>query len=82
MVKQTAVEWLEEKFNNYDMSTGKAYFRKLLNEAKQMEKEQITNAVLYGNRQEFYDGTEFIGEQYYNETFGGQGTDDTTSPNK
>jgi hypothetical protein len=36
---------------------------------KQMEREQIDEAAVYGNRQEFYDGTESIGQQYYNETF-------------
>ena len=47
----TAVEWLEEKFNQYDLTTGKAYFRKLLHEAKQMEKQReeqrLRDAIMY-----------------------------------
>lgn len=33
------------------------------------EKQNIINSVTYGNRMEFYDGTETSGEKYYNETF-------------
>lgn len=29
------------------------------------EKQQIIDAVTHGNRSEFYDGSETIGEQYY-----------------
>ena len=47
-MKQTTVEWLEEKFNSYDLNVGKEEFRKLLNQAKQMEKEQIIAADLAG----------------------------------
>lgn len=36
------------------------------------EKEAICNAVTYGNRQDFYDGTETIGEHYYTQTFTNQ----------
>ena len=46
--------------------------------AKQLlpkEKEVIYNAVAYGNRQDFYDGTETIAEQYYTQTFTNQTTE-------
>lgn len=33
------------------------------------ERQRIIDAVNYGNRQEFYDATESIGETYYNNTF-------------
>lgn len=33
------------------------------------EKQQIIEAVTYGNRMEFYDATETAGEQYYETTF-------------
>lgn len=33
------------------------------------EREQIETAVIYGNRQEVYDGTETIGEHYFNNTY-------------
>lgn len=34
-----------------------------------VEKEQIKDAVIFGNRQEDYDGTETIGEFYYNQKY-------------
>ena len=37
--------------------------------AKELFKQQIIDAVIYGNRQDFYDGTEQIGDKYFNETF-------------
>ena len=36
------------------------------------EKEQMIEAVSFGNRQDCYDATETLGEQYYNETYGKQ----------
>jgi hypothetical protein len=39
------------------------------NELLEKEKKQIIEAVTYGNRQEYYDGTEELGNKYYNETF-------------
>ena len=36
------------------------------------EKEQIENAVTYGNRQDYYDATEKLGNHYYNQTFKNQ----------
>jgi hypothetical protein len=66
--KQTAVEWLEEQFwNNEGMLTSKK-----LEQAKEMEKDRIVKAYnedLYGGlsgHRKFNDG-----EQYYNETYGG-----------
>ena len=38
--KQSAVEWLEEKWNSYDLSIGKSQFRLLLKQAIEMEKKQ------------------------------------------
>jgi hypothetical protein len=38
--KQSAVEWLEEKWNSYDLSIGKSQFRLLLKQAIEMEKQQ------------------------------------------
>lgn len=73
-MKQTAVEWLENQ-----IKTSK-YFYKLIAEinsrstvaqsdifeqAKEMEKEQITDAYKYGIQDEYVIGA----EQYYYETF-------------
>ena len=35
----------------------------------QKEEEQIKQAVIYGNRQEHYDGTEKIADTYFNQTY-------------
>ena len=40
-MKQTAVEWLEEKWNKYDLNLGKSGFNLFLKQALQMEKEQL-----------------------------------------
>ena len=69
MTQQTAVEFLInymlENFHLTDYTVMVVF-----EQAKQMEKEQIIDAVTYGNKLEFYDGTEIeIAEQYYNETY-------------
>jgi hypothetical protein len=63
MKKQTAVEWLYEtiwKEWNFSFSSN------VLEQAKEMEKKQIADAVLYGH-------SEWIesngADDYYNETF-------------
>jgi hypothetical protein len=66
MAQQTAGEWL---ISQLYISEDSIWFKEIREQAKEMEKQQIIDAVIYGNRQEFYDGTETIGEQYYNETY-------------
>jgi len=71
-MKQTAVEWFGEKV--LDVITTDE-FKKLLEQAKQMEKEQIVNAYNEGDN----NGADRIyyhsnrddksAEQYYNETY-------------
>ena len=66
--KQTAVEWLEDKINNYDYSQGMAQMRKYILQAKELEKERIMNAFDSGyfNYQVlFHDNA----EEYFNETY-------------
>ena len=60
MKKQTAVEWLVEQIEGNILWNDKA--REMLNQAKEMEKEQIMDACNYGDFEE-------LGEQYYNETY-------------
>ena len=78
MSKQTAVEWLIEKLNQCEpMYSGiqsnehKEHIEKLIEQAKEMEKEQIINA--HGDEQSYLqdDGSwkTIYAEQYYNETF-------------
>jgi hypothetical protein len=62
-MKQTAVEWLFEQLPTIDKYD--PYYADIINQAKEMEKEQIVEA--------FDNGTYFSkwpdAEQYYNETF-------------
>ena len=73
MAQQTAVEWLIEQVNSeqYQIAFGQTYISiDLIEQAKQIEKEQIINTYLsacarvtpYGN---YTDSA----EQYYNETY-------------
>jgi hypothetical protein len=86
----TAVEWiLIELQKNFPKEIHNAYnanqllFESLFQQAKAMEKEQIINA--HGEDRSYLqdDGSwkRINGEQYYNETYGSQGSNDTTSPN-
>jgi hypothetical protein len=68
-MKQTAVEWLEQKIDgtiNVLPQGNRSLVRKLLRQAKEMEKQQIIDAYIEG-----YSAPENLGdfEQYYNETF-------------
>lgn len=67
--KQTAVEWFYDKLENHEIQ---ANHYRLFQQAKQMEKEQIKDAWLYGQD----DGATICTpnqqepeEQYYNETY-------------
>ncbi len=79
--KQTAVEWLAEKYNyvtwmrNRDeisANTADEWRAEFLEQAKEMEKQQIINAFGIGCQVESKRliGYQGIAEQYYNETYG------------
>jgi hypothetical protein len=62
--QQTAVEWLVEKLDqNFDYVADT-----IIQQAKEMEKQQIKDAYKFGISDEYGIGS----EQYYNETFGGK----------
>ena len=63
-MKQTAVEWLEEQFNNPNIPNSQTLF----NQAKEMEKEQIVEAYDKGYEEGYRDNGKF-GFVYFNETF-------------
>jgi len=70
-MKQTAVEWLFEQVVN---RTERVYFLKELEQAKEMEKEQIKKAWINGNYNIDSNGNPsenyaISDENYYNETF-------------
>ena len=67
-MKQTAVEWL---LNSLDYNQNMLGIKEIIDQAKEMEKEQIKDAFGVGCQVE---STRLIGyqgmsEQYYNETF-------------
>ena len=79
-MKQTAVEWLEEQqahlfnqleINEIEISEYKYYLDLILNQAKEMEKEQMKDAFVECWKSNVPDGIEckLDAEQYYNETF-------------
>jgi hypothetical protein len=57
-MKQTAVEWLEDKYKKLHIPIPKALF----DHAKEMEKQQIIEAYCNGD-------DNISAQQYYNETF-------------
>ena len=68
MSKQTSVEWLESQIN---LGLSERGLISAINQAKQMEKEQIIDAYEQGDKYKL----NFSGEQYHNETYGGQDED-------
>lgn len=68
--KQTAVEWLVEqiKSDQNQKALSASEWIQVIEQAKEMEKEQIVDAHYQGYRN-FIDTTE-ISEQYYNKTYG------------
>jgi len=63
---KTAVEWLVDVLSNYD-SKMIELFNKEIEQAKEMEKQQIVEAFI-GYDSDTEDNLE-VGEQYYKETF-------------
>ena len=76
MSKQTSVEWLESQIN---LGLSERGLISAFKEAKQMEKEQIIDAIVQVMMKQLniYSESGIIqlvnnAEQYYNETYGGQ----------
>jgi hypothetical protein len=69
-MKQTAVEWLKEQIecfgNKHELQMSWATLNYLFNQAKEMERQQIMNAVDYGTSDW---GSYKDPEVYYNETY-------------
>lgn len=64
MTQQTAVEWLIEMISPYITDEKANLF---IEQAKQMEKEQLDKAYYQGQESKYIGGNVF--EQYYNETY-------------
>jgi hypothetical protein len=73
-MKQTAVEWFALKVMYLKMNPKEVFeFLGWLEQAKDMEKEQIKEAYQDGSRDldiQYSDVGEINSEQYYNETYG------------
>lgn len=73
--KQTAVQWLEKEFVKLESTIGiHGVMYELIEQAKEMEKEQIKDAWLDAWKDSVLDPLEDkyyepIAEQYYNETY-------------
>ena len=63
--KQSSVRWIVEELEKFELGTSEFYSKTaIINHADRMHKEEIENAWVGGK------GC-LNGEQYYNETFGG-----------
>ena len=68
MSKQTAVDWLIEELTP-SITLQQKHIDKLKEKAKEMEEQQIIDAVKKGWDNHENGKVRWIGEQYYNETF-------------
>jgi hypothetical protein len=66
--QQTAVEWLASELSNH-LEMPHKYFIEILDQAKEMEKEQIENA--YNESFTLRDKPYSTAKKYYNTTYGG-----------
>jgi hypothetical protein len=66
-MKQTAVEWLLTYLPQIDYGND-PYYIDIINQAKEMEKQQIIDAYSEGDINGIM-GNRKMAEQYYNETF-------------
>ena len=70
----TAVEWLKEKLPSLFLDDS-GHYKELFQQALEMEKEQIIDAIFFGIHLEYnnIDSPLERAEQYYNETFSNTG---------
>ena len=64
---KTAVEWFVEELTKQNMFMD--LFKEEIEQAKEMEKERIVDAIIYGNAKPSMVSSKILGEQYYNETY-------------
>jgi alpha-amylase/alpha-mannosidase (GH57 family) len=66
VTKKSAVEWLQVEIDNKDMGEIPMWLYEFIEQAKEMEKQQIKDAWDSAYTAEGF----FNAEQYYNETYG------------
>ena len=77
--QQTAVEWFNDEILIHLNFDQRLYLKDIFNQAKEMEKQQIMDAVNEGIKQGYADyidtewarDNDYSPEQYYNQTYGG-----------
>lgn len=67
---QTAVEWLQNRLPSLFEHDHDDFYKRIFDQAKQMEKEQIVDAHLTGLIHPLEIEATKQAEQYYNETYG------------
>jgi hypothetical protein len=78
--QQTAVEWLQEQLecfgNKHELQISWTTLDELFDQAKEMEKEKMIDAIIFSEREHYIMGecwpTQTVvdkAERYYNETF-------------
>ena len=74
----TAVNWMiDELIKKHIGKVGNEYVE-IFDKAKEMEKQQIIDAYQSGDGDAYnLDATKQWGEEYYNETYGSKGSDET-----
>lgn len=69
--KESSIVWFIKQFNAYGTENFKTLFKKEIEQAKEIHKQEIIDAIKFG--QDNYTDTTIedkkIAEQYYNETF-------------
>ena len=73
-MKQTAVEWLLEQIENKNGKEFTSYYTEFIEQAKEMEKQQIIDAWLSAWKDSMVnplsdDCYQDLAEEYYNDTF-------------
>lgn len=73
MKKQTAVNWLNSELerlsNQIGVNLSWAIVDDLIKQAKEIEKDEIIDSVIYGNKEPLMADPKLLGENYYNEKF-------------
>ena len=71
MKKNTAVEWLLQQIENKNGTEFSSYYNEFIEQAKEIEKQQIIDAWVDGNDNEPKETTEHYAKQYFNQTYKG-----------
>ena len=71
-VKQTAINWLEAMVESKLSQPMSANFKELFEQAKQIEKEQISQSYTTGVEEDVYINPLRTGEMYFTQTYEGE----------